>query len=914
MRPSGDILDEFYALADLDSKKRTDAVSRLLMKVRLNSSAQDYCVERLVTGLSSPRGAARLGYSSALCILLMEAHELWTTNRLFALADKKLDLHDKENGRANAIGRHLLVSAICRSKMYSEANVVLLEHELEIYRACPSLGMSVAQQMAELISEIDKKTFKSVFLVLFVQKDGSCRFSESDLTFLLLTVKKCDTSALEPFLKLILASSRQSGQFSDVYRDVIEKWCTSGDESKVLERIFDTAKLTLSNSSEAHKEVLKYFIRIIRPPHTVSLVSITCRILDFSCFRYWWCFHPFYLRGLCSVLQIADFCKFVEDFLSLTEDSDLLEVIETLDTTENFDSLTGSNLIGHLIGRLSREGVAKWIQTAGKPWSFGHICTAFPHWSNDAKVEALSALLHRAKSEQLQYAVGNCISCLFKMKVRAGAFVSASLVEGGEDVLRQVVTTAFGKHVVKSAMKKLDGSVCYKGTLMVFWMCLNLWSKVASSNQMSRGYYNNAEELLMVVEGGEESLTVLLDQLMALLSQPLKYHRTVVYYVFVHLLEYIKDEHIAHIIQTLMMNDDELVEEQESDANSSSNGDNGKFIHIQNLSISNNFCDFKAMDCETIDRLETSLGSAAVKRKGGTVDEEETDVSDVGDAEMFEMDDRLAAAFKSIASKKENKMTAHLTSVFRLKLADLLLFALSSLSTPASVKVHMIIPLLKLAKLQLKQSSECDNYRKTMSLLKIISHLKKIHLADEEVVSLLDQLVQECIETVLSAFIGLFERFMTQEDGLIGSDLAVAAVVKHPEAFVSKSKVFLKAAFNENYRIFRRVGASVLTSALMCLSTIMSRKVLQKVPVEKSVVKGIAKLSSQYFVASLAQPETIKPRFFASVLKLLVSVASGVPGEYKYTLQKHLTLECLTEDEEKWNEVSKKINSASQQV
>ncbi|VDM59226.1 unnamed protein product [Angiostrongylus costaricensis] len=814
MRPSDDILDEFYALADLDSKKRTDAVSRLLMKVRLNSSAQDYCVERLVTGLSSPRGAARLGNLESYFYAI------------FCQSDLILRKMEERMQSAAIYWYQQFTGQECTQRF---TNVVLLEHELEIYRACPSLGMSVAQQMAELIGEIDKKTFKSqvlplirdyldsaltrssvefVYLALlvkdrfpsylaeivsFVQKDGSCRFSESDLTFLLLTVK------------------------------------------------------------------------------------------------------------------IADFCKFVEDFLSLTEDdSDLLEVIETLDTTENFDALTSSNLIGHLIGRLSKDGVAKWIQTAGKPWSFRHICAAFPHWSNDAKVEALLALLHRAKSEQLQYAVGNCISCLFKIKVRAGAFVSVSLVEGGEDVLRQVVMMTFGKHIVKSAVKKLDGSVCYKRTLLVFWLCLNLWSKVASSNQMSEGYSNNAEELLMVVEGGEESLKVLLDQLMALLSQPLKYHRTVVYYVFVHLLEYIKDEHIAHIIQTLMMNDDELVDEQESDANSSSNDDNGVDEHADDKgSESDSFVNDEAMDCETFDRLETSLGRVAVKRKVGTVDEEETDVSDFGDAEMFEMDDRLAAAFKSIASKKENKMTAHLACVFRLKLADLLLFVLSSSSTPASVKVHMIIPLLKLAKLQLKQGPESDNYRKTMSLLKIISHFKKIHLANEEVVSLLDQLVQECIgisnpflvstaatlssfifslgmssdgvhaETVLSAFIGLFERFMTQEDGLIGSDLAVAAVVKHPEAFVAKSKVFLRAAFNEDYRIFRR------TVALMCLSTVMGRKVLQKVPVEKSVVKGIAKLSSQYFVASLSQPETIKPRFFASVLKLLVSVASGVADEYK---------------------------------
>ncbi|KAK5983733.1 hypothetical protein GCK32_010433, partial [Trichostrongylus colubriformis] len=40
---------------------------------------------------------------------------------------------------------------------------------------------------------------------------------------------------------------------------VVEKWCTSGDESKVLERIFDTAKLTLSIGDTAHEDVLAVF-------------------------------------------------------------------------------------------------------------------------------------------------------------------------------------------------------------------------------------------------------------------------------------------------------------------------------------------------------------------------------------------------------------------------------------------------------------------------------------------------------------------------------------------------------------------------------------------------------------------------------------------------------------------------------
>ncbi|KAJ1374164.1 hypothetical protein KIN20_036789 [Parelaphostrongylus tenuis] len=817
--------------------------------------------------------------------------------------------------------------------------------------------MSVAQIVADIADKVDKKVFKTqvlplikdyvesaltrssvefVYLALllkdrfpsyiaeivsFVEKDGSCRFSESDLAFLLLTVKKCDSSALEPFLKLLLASSRQSGLFSVVYRNVVEKWCTSGDELKVLERIFYAAKLTLSSCDEAHKEILTVFSpfllkRIVQVAHGKR--NAQNRILR---------------------EKIVDFCKFVETFLSSTEDdSGLLEVIELLDTTESFDSLTGSDLIVHLIERLSQDGVAKWMQqSADKAWSLRYVCTAFPHWSNDTKVEAISTLLQRPRSEELQHAVGNCISSLFKMKVRAGAWVSVSLVDGGEDVLRQVVKTILGKHVVKKAIKKLDGSICYKKTLLVFWMCLNLWSKAASSDEISEGYSSNAEELFMVVRDGEESLKVLLDQLMALLSEPLKYHRTVVYYVFVHCLEYIKDEHIYHIIQTLMMNDEQLIDGQGSDTSSSSNEDNGVHEHAGDMgSESDSSNNDEVMDTETLNRLESSLGKGAVKRKSDAIDEEESDMSDVGDAEMFEMDDRLAAAFKSLVPKKENKLTAQLASAFRLKLADLLLFALSSSSTPATVKIHMTVPLLKLAKLQLKQNPESQNFRKTKSLLKIISHLKKIHMTDEEVVSLLDQLVEECVgisnpvlvstaaalssfvfslgissdgihsETVLSAFVGLFERFMTQEDGLIGSELAVAAIVKHPEAFVSKSKVFLLAGFNEEYRIFRR------TEALLCLSTIMGKNVLCKVPVEKSVVKGIAKASSRYFSASLSHPETIKPRFFASVLKLLLSVTKGVPDEYKYLLQKYLT-ECLTEDE-RWIEVSKRIHSASQQV
>ncbi|KAK5973507.1 hypothetical protein GCK32_018253, partial [Trichostrongylus colubriformis] len=121
-----------------------------------------------------------------------------------------------------------------------------------------------------------------------------------------------------------------------------------------------------------------------------------------------------------------------------------------------------------------------------------------------------------------------------------------------------------------------------------------------------------------------------------------------------------------------------------------------------------------------------------------------SDASEVDDAEMFAMDDRLAAAFKAIAPKKsEKKIAAQQASAFRLRLADLLLFAISSQETPPGIKIHMIIPLLKLAKLQLKEDAEGLNSRKTISLLNILSRLKKIEVSDDEVISLLDKLIVE---------------------------------------------------------------------------------------------------------------------------------------------------------------------------
>ncbi|KAK6053317.1 hypothetical protein COOONC_09180 [Cooperia oncophora] len=147
----------------------------------------------------------------------------------------------------------MLAYAIFQSKVYTEVEAFLIERELEVYRAYPTLGMSVIQVVAEIAIEMEKKRFKSTVLPLlksyldtaitstsvefiylalllkdrfpsyisdsvsFVQKDGSCKFTANDITFLLLVLKKCDITASTPFLRALLVSSRASGQFNEIY-------------------------------------------------------------------------------------------------------------------------------------------------------------------------------------------------------------------------------------------------------------------------------------------------------------------------------------------------------------------------------------------------------------------------------------------------------------------------------------------------------------------------------------------------------------------------------------------------------------------------------------------------------------------------------------------------------------------------
>lgn len=81
-----------------------------------------YCVERLVSGLASARAASRIGFSTALVLILDIVHADWDVNKIFELADKKLDYTDKDSASANGIGQHLLCAAIANSSHYHDVS------------------------------------------------------------------------------------------------------------------------------------------------------------------------------------------------------------------------------------------------------------------------------------------------------------------------------------------------------------------------------------------------------------------------------------------------------------------------------------------------------------------------------------------------------------------------------------------------------------------------------------------------------------------------------------------------------------------------------------------------------------------------------------------------------------------------
>ncbi|CAI2347727.1 unnamed protein product [Caenorhabditis sp. 36 PRJEB53466] len=301
MRPPSELLDVISKLAELDPVIRKGAVIQLAnqQKELADDELNTYVFERLISGCASARAAVRLGHTTAFGTLLQtDAGKLWDFDKVFAVADKKMDLDEKTVGTGHAIGHFLVLVAYAQAKKgLNEAEIEkMVEHSKKIREVAPSLAFSQISFLINLSGKVKESVFsksvgpavemylelinssytpENVYLALslrkshpnlvakyakFVKKDGSCSFSDEQYVKLLAALKRCEFSTLQAFLPLLMKAAVESNDFEKMYPKVLEPWALSSNETKVFDRILTIVKLFFENGGDT-KTVIVVFTK-----------------------------------------------------------------------------------------------------------------------------------------------------------------------------------------------------------------------------------------------------------------------------------------------------------------------------------------------------------------------------------------------------------------------------------------------------------------------------------------------------------------------------------------------------------------------------------------------------------------------------------------------------------------------------
>lgn len=251
------ILDNFYKLVHTEPNVRLRAgVSTIKILASLQKGNQkkfnenlNYCIERLVSGLSSSRALARRGFG-ALLLEILKTHQI-TTDRLLAIASQKFGPINKDASKDVLFGYYILLVVILKSSNYqkSKANRQSLE---KIYKLMSQLRNmksylepAICRCLAEnydifyefMLVDIPRGAFESdvklnifdLLLVILVDKKEPFKpfrdMSSSRLNEVCLILN--DDRILEYpwhpiFTELAISISRNfPGQFDKIYQEIL---------------------------------------------------------------------------------------------------------------------------------------------------------------------------------------------------------------------------------------------------------------------------------------------------------------------------------------------------------------------------------------------------------------------------------------------------------------------------------------------------------------------------------------------------------------------------------------------------------------------------------------------------------------------------------------------------------------------
>ncbi|VDM96416.1 unnamed protein product [Thelazia callipaeda] len=980
---SNDLLDKFYDLADFDRNKRHNAVITLLKEFKLQ---EWYFVERLISGLSSSRAAARIGYTNALAVILSTVGKDWTPKSLFTLAEQKLPMDETENP-GSFLGHHFLHFAMVCSDIYEKALCDIVKREMYLmdkglaYAAADLLALCgnklqarkfakdfwplVKENVVKPLDLLAPEWFYFVLMVVekhastlkseisFVTENGELCFDSQNFTTVTNILKKADSfGGVELVLKLLL-SSRKSNNFRTVYREIVEKWLFHGDQHKVISRVLPFINILLQKLDPEPTELLAVF-----SPEFVRFIRSLRKSAEY-----------FVIYSTVEAVMMA----LKKSLISKEWEADCAaELLNNFDHVGdgNFDEFVGRSLkITDKILLRVPDKVQDLMSEALKEggWKLRRIANVFPHWPSNAQGDVLKQFCKNNNwTVETRNAFCCCVASLFDVNLKIGISVGVHYKEEYENILK--------KFIRKNGIE-LKLPVTNDRMLTVFINVLAIWVITASNPDERLAYVRDLEELSTIsgkISDNESSnsISVLIDLLLSLLSRSRRHHQSVAHYVFISFIPQMNLENLLHILEvsTINLSDEELIrdkedsdsvdeeisDEDEYNKHEESDGENTSKINtvndddsetdeeINGSGLDENMEGSEVSE-EFIDNLKAALGPAAADSGD---DDRSSLSSTVSDDTMFRLDEGLAAVFRKRMKNSRALSTALVEQArqLRARCFDLLLIAVSS--EAATFKAaELILPLIKSAQHALRRKDGEMVFRKATNLLKVIVKYRKNQLNEDMAIEMLDELVSvtsQVINPVMKDLIGdavsflfsacynakenivsknmrekifdLFEKYITKNHHVM-NDIVTTPIIKYPQAYFSELPRIIDFAFDENIRAFQR------TEALSCALAFLRKDLAKTEKTEerkiwKRVTKCLCVFAQKYF--SEFSLDNAKPRFFAYLVRILTSFASLAEKSNKMALREALVdgLQNLCDNSESWNTSNKlkSLNCASKSI
>ncbi|CAG2108933.1 unnamed protein product, partial [Medioppia subpectinata] len=860
------ILDQFWVICDPNDTKRNKSLKlivEILVKQNDTNGSNDvmYCLDRVIRGMASARQFARHGFCVLLTQLLMTFEEKISLEVVFELSEKHLQKIKDVSNHDSVIGWSLVMASVIKSgRLKADTSEDVWDMAFNVLY---SLGMS--KQYIELVVcdlftqfmallnkkalfdkivwtrlETDLKTanrFKPFFIFKYCEKRGEINFivKSDELHRLSLIIK--ESTAYQP---LVHPMNKQIVKhFLTNKTDFTKFWstCVEVQIRLSLEALFTPNQI---EKGSLGFELIKICFPLITSKDTVSSVL-----------------SPPFLRLFIQSLSVKShplhtsaqqLCQFFIEFTKNVENSELqLEILNSKSikkwtqklrdiflTTTKVDSndLFRNRCIQQISDVCRSIASVDDIETL---WSNIRFLFIYSYFDVNEGLESTNDDIRKPAvpiSESLRNTLRHSFRSAFNHMTHLGSKTTKERLLTEVQILSSMlefISDPF-KTIAKKVSKlnkKLKSNCEKENEIRIFVL---LYSMVAIqlfeefediddvlkdlNECMKRAIDGQEEE-----ESGEDS-PVWAD----------------------HICGHITNSGVNYLVDAINPSNDNKLFDGNIDSDEGEDEEEDEEEENKSESDSESESEEENQTGEVDEKFRNdvinALGAAAEN------DDEEESIY-LSDSEMFQIDETLAAVFKSkFANKKELNEKQNSILMFRTRCLELIQIYLNSKSVNMDQIVRLIQPIVSVAKSSYQPSKQNQLSSKAVQLIIQISKIKD--KTDESLVvndlkQLLDNYLelQRALNSLFIWTIQMSKRFFPQdywyieviENGLqvffkknnsqINDNLFKTLIVVHNEIGFKLFDVFIDYAFREEIRAFKK---SVAIEVLLTLCKTQNSK------------------------------------------------------------------------------------------